>query len=183
MDFRQHLRRNRYCNQHSHYFYPVLNCGLFSDTSSSAIGAVCYTKWWRDAHNRRMHLLRCAVCRSQLTHLRSSVRRWSNVWETHRRENTRISFLTRRAPQLPINGISLTRPAGVKRFLALFCLFTFFFFSIRHTSTRSRRSAVLLYRSFDRRRSLFTLRVQARVTSSFRCCPPSISPIMTDHDE
>jgi hypothetical protein len=65
-----------------------------------------------------------------------------------------------------------------------FCLLESFSLPIEHTHacTQERHSPD---GSFFRRRSqfVFTLLAQPRVTSSFWCCPPSISSILDDHDE
>src|SRR5215813_5568326 len=68
--------------------------------------------------------------------------------------------------QLPVNGESLTRPAGVKRFLDLFCLFASFFFAIRHTPAGAQEHP-FAGRIFCRRRSLLRVHPTRSVPCHF----------------
>jgi hypothetical protein len=85
---------------------------------------------------------------------------------------------------VPIDGQSLMRPAVVKRFLHLFCLFESFLVAIGHTPTCAQENP-FAGQTFFRCRSLFRAHAtrSARVTSSLQCCPPTISSIIVDHDE
>src|SRR5215471_713948 len=84
-----------------------------------------------------------------------------------------------------MNGVSLTRPAAVKRSLHLSFASLIFPLCPSSTPLHLRRSALSLDGSFSssNRCSVSTRLAQPRVPSSLRCCPPNISSILTDHDE
>ena len=92
---------------------------------------------------------------------------------------------TNRFGQVVTNGVSLTRPAAVKRSLHLSFASLIFPLCPSSTPLHLRRSALSLDGSFSssNRCSVSTRLAQPRVPSSLRCCPPNISSILTDHDE